>query len=192
MVLTVPRIVVYNIRTHFISRKTVFINADNSWIHLRSFGCVYQSDQTYNMLKSLFLGKISTLKTTLLFVFLVIGSVIMAVGGLAVSIAYRYTTIIPGKLKIILQSVWSYIFYTCLHLFALGFLTYFVLLFNTDRELMVKEAIQYDLALAQFTNEPSFLFIHPDKAKIPMLGLIGVIMLVNIIVFSSMFESTKF
>lgn len=117
---------------------------------------------------------------SLIFALLVLALLNMCVFSLLMSLVYRYSTIIPGKLKLILESTGSSVFLIILHVICLALTTYCVFSFKTGEEAK-KLAIEYNSDLAEFIDEPSFIFLNPEKARIPITIILCVAIMIILI-----------
>lgn len=97
----------------------------------------------------------------------------MSIGGMLVSLAYRYASLIPGWIQKWFGSKYSLMAYGMIHLVLLIMVqTYAVVCILDDNDRRLIEAVNYDPQTKEFLNESSFIFFDIKSYMVPLSALL--------------------
>ncbi|KAE9548543.1 hypothetical protein FO519_008246 [Halicephalobus sp. NKZ332] len=143
-----------------------------------------------------FLGGIfrnTSKQTTIVALFVILSLAIMSVGGICMTLAYRYFGLFPGKIRETCQSLPMICFLGALHLifiFLLGFFGGKVV--NIPQEVMVEQALNYSIYLEPFVHEKTFVFISEEIHMISIIAQALVTLVFELLPFTFLFACIKF
>ena len=129
----------------------------------------------------------TSMKSTIIALITMFGLAIMSIGGVCMTLIYRYFGLFPGKIKAVFYSLPMYIFLGTLYSMLwvlLGVIAKIIM--NASQEDMIREAIELNPELEPFTHEKTFMSIPPyifeigSVVALTMLTLIGISFLVLI------------
>ena len=118
---------------------------------------------------------------TAIVLFIVLSLAIMSIGGICMTLAYRYFGLFPGRIADACQSIWMIIFLLGVHIFFIVLLILFgIRATSVPQEVMIQQALNYNIGLEPFTKEKTFLFVHEEIHGIPdifVMTMISIIIL---------------
>ncbi|KAE9548544.1 hypothetical protein FO519_008247 [Halicephalobus sp. NKZ332] len=118
----------------------------------------------------------------------VFGLALMSVGGICMTLTYRYFGLFYGKIKTVCRSRSMYVLFVFLHLvFWIILLLCTLAIINIPQEVMIQQALQFDPELEPFTHEKTFMFIPEDiynlAAIILLIAIICVLVVVTVFIY---------
>ena len=130
--------------------------------------------------------------TTIWTLIIVLGLAIMSVGGVCMSLSYRYFGLFPGKVKTICRSLPMQCFFIALHILIwIILILCATAIMKIPRETMIQQALEFNPELEPFTHEKSFMFVPESVYTIAAIAVLILLAFLTIVYLGAIYLLKK-